>query len=285
MQRSASVVKGIKKLSPCMASNNTILDAEPRTALPLGPERMLARFTNITSTGTEAAIRKAPVDVVPSRGGWGGQDSYLRTKLASQPQKASTYKEAAILALLQLFDASQQMLSSNEEASATAGTPFQTLLKKFARSPRLEETAVDSSTLEEMLRQAEEQEQQTLAQYLEEEIVRPLSTSTVGSVAWKDLDWVSQRSLLSEEDTELNLDALDEMDEIRSVSLGRPIPSGPRRNSDSNVGSLNSVSFSLDGDEFAEYDAHLASVFVKKTGNLARNDACVDLAQLDARLC
>eukprot|EP00961_Rhodomonas_salina_P240182 3245137-Rhodomonas_salina.1 len=90
------------------------------------------------------------------------------------------------------------------------------------------------------------------------------------------IDEVSHRDFLSEDDGEIDLDALDFLDEFHASDAFGGFDASWR-------GLLPAVGPSQEA--CAEYNEHLSSSFVKKSGALARNYACVDLAQLNTLAC
>mmetsp|Transcript_4487 Transcript_4487/g.9106 ORF Transcript_4487/g.9106 Transcript_4487/m.9106 type:complete len:250 (+) Transcript_4487:184-933(+) len=194
------------------------------------------------------------------------QETFPGLKMASLPNKSYSYQEILIIAILKLFDASHDLLSSDVRRN---NSPLQKLLRRVCPSPKLEDLPSDSSTLEQMLLNAEKE----------------LELSGDDAAHLPDLGLLSQqgseRSLVSDEEGQMDLDALYHLDECYAVSETFGCPDSPSQRRPG-AASSSLTAFSLIEDSWAEYDAHFSSSFVQKAGSLARNDACVDLAQLDA---
>ncbi len=264
-------------LRPDLVKRTQTFDGDP-THLEMGLHRSTSLAQDITTMSSHASsspnsawdtglhvVRtrscEPPTDADMGLGGW-PHDGFTGLKIASLPVTSSSCRELLIIALLKLCDASHQLLLP--DGSARTSNPLNKLFRKVRRHPKLGDLTSDSSTLEQMLRKVEAE----------------MDAAVVEAPPHSEVD-----SLLScvDDEQEMDLDALDDLDELYSVSdsFGWCSPLEGRCGLESSVRGA----FNLVENSGAEYDAHFSSSFVKKAGSLARNDACVDLAQLHALVC
>mmetsp|Transcript_14807 Transcript_14807/g.34731 ORF Transcript_14807/g.34731 Transcript_14807/m.34731 type:complete len:261 (-) Transcript_14807:99-881(-) len=256
LKRTKSATNGLMTLSPHASS----LDSE---SWDVGLH-VASRSTLAPNDGSDSSV-------------W-PQEACSGLKVATLSKRNHTYQELLIIALLKLFNASHKLMAPGVEERT--GSPLQKLFRKICSDTQLGDMPTDSRTLEEMLRRAEAEEE------AEAEIASMRSESAAPSEA-DDLSQGSEQSLLWDDEGEVDLDALDDLDGFYAVSDTFGSPDAPWRGQPETPQLFASsfAAFGLIEDSWAAKDDHLSSSFVKKSGTLARNDACVDLAQLDALAC